>query len=234
MNSDELKIKENADNYARSNKKRIAKEIVDKYESELNPISVFMAGSPGAGKTESSKWLITELTGKEDTILRIDPDELRKFFLEYNGENSNIFQSATSFLTEKIHDLAIDQKKSFVFDTTFSKIDKAYKNIQRSLDHNRLIQIIYVYQDPIQAWKFVKAREIKDGRHIPKEAFIEDYFNARSVVNKIKKDFPQIILYLIVKNIDGSTKQEFRENVDNIDFYIKENYTIDTLNNMLL
>ena len=51
--------------------------------------------------------------------------------------------------------------------------------------------------------------------------------------NQIKKDFPDIKLYLLVKNIDGTT-QEYKENVDNIDNFIKENYTGDYLNNMLV
>ena len=93
--------------------------------------------------------------------------------------------------------------------------------------------MIYVYQDPIQAWEFVKARELKDGRYVPKDSFIEEYFNARMVVNQIKIDFPAITLYLLVKNIDGTT-QEYKENVDSIDNYVRETYTINILNNMLL
>ncbi len=233
MDPEELKIKEGAEEYARSNKKLIAKELVFKYESEANPVSVFMAGSPGAGKTESSKWLIEQLTGKPDTILRIDPDELRNHFEEYNGKNSNLFQGATSILAEKIHDIAIDKAKSFIFDTTFSKIDKARQNIKRSVDHNRPVQIIYVYQDPLQAWEFVKARELKDGRNVPKESFVDEYFNARNVVNQMKKEFPGVKIHLLFKNINGST-QEYKENIDNIDNYVKEDYTVYTLKNMLL
>ena len=101
MNSEELKIKENSEEYARLNKNRIARDIISKYEPELNPVSVFMAGSPGAGKTESSKRLINELSKREDPILRIDPDELREFFKGYTGRNSNLFQGATSILAEK-------------------------------------------------------------------------------------------------------------------------------------
>lgn len=233
MSPEELNIKESAEEYARSNKNRIAKEIISKYPSETNPISVFMAGSPGAGKTESSKRLIEEFDRKDAPILRIDPDELRQYFTDYTGKNSSLFQGATSILAEKIHDLAIQKKISFVFDTTFSKINKAKTNVQRSLDHGRLVQVIYVYQDPIQAWEFVKARELKDGRYIPKESFIEEYFKARLVVNQIKSEFPQVILYLLVKNIDG-TVQDYEQNIDNIDNYVKENYNTNTLNNMLL
>lgn len=233
MSPEELNIKETAEEYARANKNRIAKEIIFKYPSETNPISVFMAGSPGAGKTESSKRLIEEFDRKDAPILRIDPDELRQYFTDYTGKNSSLFQGATSILAEKIHDLAIQKKISFVFDTTFSKIEKAKMNVQRSLDHERLVQVIYVYQDPLQAWEFVKARELKDGRHIPKDSFVDEYFKARTVVNQIKNDFPQVVLYLLVKDIDGAV-QDYKENIDNIDNYVKENYTVDALNNMLL
>lgn len=233
MNSEDLKIKENSEEYARSNKKEIAKKIISFFNSEINPVSVFMAGSPGAGKTESSRWLIKQLTGHIDSILRIDPDELRKHFTDYNGKNSHLFQGATSILAEKLHDLAIDNNQSFVFDTTFSKLEKAIDNIKRSINHKRPIQILYIYQDPLQAWEFVKARELKDGRFVPKDSFIEAYFNARDVVNKIKKDFPSVVLYLLFKNIDGST-QYYKENIDSIDNHVKEHYTRDSLNNLLL
>lgn len=236
MTEEDSQIRKIAEEYARDNKKRIAKEITSilVYPSEINPVSVFMAGSPGAGKTESSKWLISKLShGNENGILRIDTDDLRKFFTGYTGDNSSLFQSATSIIAEKIHDCAISNNQSFIFDGTFSKISIARKNIQRSIGHNRPIQILYVYQDPLQAWDFVKQRALIDGRHVPKEAFIEQYFNARITVNEIKKEFPEVKVYLLIKNIDGST-QEYRENVDNIDNYVKEGYTVATLNDMLL
>ncbi len=235
MNLEEEKIKNEAEDFARRNKKIIAKECSDlfKYPPEKNPVSVFMAGSPGAGKTEASKWLIKELTGREDSIIRIDPDELRLKFNSYNGKNSFLFQQATTFLAEKIHDMAIKNYQSFIFDTTFSRIDKAITNIDRSLGHKRSVQILYVYQEPIQAWNFVKERELKEGRHIPKDSFIEEYFKARLVVNEVKRRFPEIKIHLLIKNIDGST-QEYYENIDNIDNYVKEKYTVETLNKILI
>lgn len=45
-----------------------------KYPDDSHPISVFMAGSPGAGKTEFSKNLIKEIG---HGVIRIDPDEVR-------------------------------------------------------------------------------------------------------------------------------------------------------------
>lgn len=235
MTPDEILI-ENAKDYARKIKNKTAIDLtsIEKYPPENDPVSVFMAGSPGAGKTEASQWLIAQIyDGNKDAILRIDTDELRLFFSEYNGENSSLFQAATSILAEKIHDCALKNEQSFVFDGTFSRLEIARKNIERSLNKNRPVKILYVYQDPLQAWDFVKARARRDGRRVPKESFINQYFNARKTVNCLKQEFPEIEIYLLVKNIDGSTHY-YRQNIDNIDNYVKEVYTPDTLENMLL
>lgn len=222
-----------ANKFANSNKKEIARKYTDvnKYTPEAHPVSVFMAGSPGAGKTESAKELIKKFSNN-NSILHIDPDDLRCEFEDYNGSNSSLFQAATSILVDKIHDLALKQKQSFVFDGTLSNLDKSTENIKRSLStkRNREVFIVYVYQDPIQAWKFVQGRAAKDGRVVPKEAFINQYFAARNNVNYIKKQFgKKVAVHLVVKNIDGTDFRYF-ENIDNIDSYIKEKYSEDKLN----
>ena len=236
MTDDEKAIKLRAEEFARKNKKLIAKELTNPsvYLPDEYPVSVFMAGSPGAGKTESSRNLIAKLTTDNRSVLRIDSDELRSYFEEYTGKNSDLFIGATSILADKIHDTAIVNKQSFIFDGTLSKIDLSRKNIRRSLDKNRFVQIVYVYQDPLQAWNFVKAREIRDGRRIPRDAFIEQYFSARDNVNCLKKEFgAQIKVDLVVKNIDG-TDFSYRENIDVIDNYILEKYTKDDLSELII
>ncbi len=235
MSEEELKTKDEAEEWARNNKKKIALEKTSKkiYPPEDNPVSVFMAGSPGAGKTESSKNLLQKLSKNKNNIIRIDPDELRIFFQKYTGNNSSLFHTAVSILAEKIHDIAIDNNQSFIFDGTFSKIEKARHNISRSLNRGRFVQIYYVYQDPLQAWEFVKAREKIEGRNIPKSKFIEQYFSSRETVNTLKKEFSKDIgIDLLVKNIDG-TDQYYQANIDNIDSYVVEKYTRESLNDLL-
>ena len=92
--STDSQIETGAIDFARKHKKDIAKRITSKadYPPEKNPVSVFMAGSPGAGKTEASKELIDELTDGKNDIIRIDPDELRSEFPGYQGDNSYLFQ----------------------------------------------------------------------------------------------------------------------------------------------
>ncbi|QTE35883.1 zeta toxin family protein [Mucilaginibacter gossypii] len=231
MSDEESAIVERAVEFAKANKKAIAKELTDKstFPPDDLPVSIFMAGSPGAGKTETLRSLIKEITTDEKSVIRIDTDDLRSVFKEYNGINSSLFMASTSILAEKIQDMALENKQSFFFDGTFSHLDKARQNIERSLHRGRLVQIVYVYQEPIQAWKFVQAREQKDGRTIPREAFIEQYFAARKNVNALKKEFGNAIrVDLVIKNMEG-TDVEYHRNVDVIDNYISEKYTQDDL-----
>ena len=97
----EQAILEQSTEFARRNKKSIARRLTDRstYPPESHPVSVFMAGSPGAGKTEASKALIQDFG---NDILRIDPDDLRQEFEGYSGDNSWLFQASISILVEKI------------------------------------------------------------------------------------------------------------------------------------
>jgi hypothetical protein len=64
------------------------------------------------------------------------------------------------------------------------------------------VQILYVYQDPLLAWRFVQAREQEDGRNVPAHSFIDQYFAARDVVNALKTEFAtDIMVDLLVKRI---------------------------------
>lgn len=211
--------------FARLNKKSIAKRRTDKilYPTEEAPVSVFMAGSPGAGKTEASLALVNLFA--DTAILRIDPDELRGEFSSYTGGNAWLFQAGVSILVEKILDFALDQRQSFILDGTFSNLAVARRNIERSLKKGRFVQILYVYQDPFLAWDFVQAREEAEGRRIRKEHFIEQYFAARDVVNALKLEYGRDVhVDLLLKHIDNSGRL-YKAGVDKIDYHIPEKHT---------
>lgn len=120
MDSTETQIAEAAIAFAKANRKRIARELTDPaiYQPEAEPVSVFMAGSPGAGKTEAS----IELVGRfpEWRILRIDPDELRELFPGYTGGNAWLFQRAVARVVDAVLDQAFHRRLSFVLDGTFA------------------------------------------------------------------------------------------------------------------
>lgn len=228
MDEQETRTRDAALEYARAHKKTIAERLADPavYPPEDCPVSIFMAGSPGAGKTETSKALIDEIGG---TILRIDPDELRDEFPEYTGGNAWLFQAATLVLVDRILDVTLKQKQSYLLDGTLTNYPKSRQNIERSIHKQRIVQILYVYQDPQQAWAFVQARELVEGRRIGLDAFIHEYFEARGVVNRLKTEFGRSVrVDLLLKNIDGSIRSA-KANVDQVDSHIPEKYDAETL-----
>ena len=238
MNDEEICSK--AIVFAKYNKEKIARKLTDPaiYIPDAVPISVFMAGSPGAGKTEFSKNLISILEkNNEHRVIRIDGDEIRSLIPGYVGSNSYLFQGAVSLIVEKIHDCVLHNGQTFVFDSTFSKYDKAIDNIKRSLKKKRPVFIFYVYQKPEVAWKFTEAREKTEGRNIPKSAFIDQFFGARDTINRIRLEFTKdIVIFLVKKDFDKNTVENIiqlkpKEPIDN---YIDESYTKEKLEEELL
>ena len=236
MTDEERQIEAEAIQYAKENRTQIARRLTDLkiFPAELRPASVFMAGSPGAGKTEASIVLLEEFWKTDGVrILRVDPDDLRKEIPGYNGRNSWLFQRAVTPIVERIHDLALKQSQSFLLDGTLSNFDVACRNIERSLNKGRVVQILYVYQEPRQAWAFVQARERVEGRNIPLGKFIEQYFAARNVVNQLKLKYrSEVKVDLLLKNNDG-THRQYRAGVDQIDNHIPEKYDPPTIAAML-
>lgn len=239
MTNEEIATK--AIKFATANKKRIAKELTDpnKFKPDELPVSIFMAGSPGAGKTEFSKSLIKILERrrlKENRIIRIDSDDIRQYIPGYTGDNSYLFQGAVSLVVEKIHDLVLHQKQNFIFDGTLAKYDKAVENIKRSLDRKRSVFIFYLYQKPEIAWKFTRIREKVENRNIPKSAFIEQFFGAKNTINLLQTNFGEkIVIFLVKKDFEKNTVENLVEMEPSkcIDNYIKDSYTNECLEKIL-
>lgn len=211
---------EAAQTFAKKNRKRIAKEFTDPavYLPDGSPVSVFMSGCAGAGKTEAAIELIDVLSAQSNVrTMRIDPDDLRRHFEGYVGTNSWMYQYAASILVDKIHDMALDQSQSFVLDGTLCNYAKAEQNISRSLKRGRTCVVMFVYQKPELAWRFVQARERLEGRRIPPEVFVGQFFAAKDVVNALKQKFGnKLQVNLLIKNTDASS-QSHREDIALID-----------------
>lgn len=226
-------IDQQAQDYVKSHRKELCNRFasLELYPSVTMSSSYFMAGSPGAGKTEFSKGFIKQLQNKESSrrIIRIDADEIRDVLPGYNHKNAWELQPAASLGVEKILDYVFHNDQDFLLDGTFSNYTIAKRNIERCIKHSRKIGLLYLYQDPIIAWKFTKIREASEGRKIPKRAFIDEFFKSKDCVNRIKSEFGSLVeLWLIKKDFNqGIEKTEF--NIDNVDSYLKIEYTRDTL-----
>ena len=233
------KIRADAIDFAKHNKLHIAREVTNTsmYVPDETPVSVFMAGSPGAGKTEFSKRLVAILEhNRKRRVVRIDGDQLRTLFPGYVGSNSNLFQGAVSLVIEKVHDLVLHNKQNFVFDGTLADFDKAVENIRRSFERGRPVFIFYIYQKPDVAWRFTQAREIAEGRNIPKEAFIEQFLAARETVSRLLLEFGTTVnLFIVKKNFETNSVEDLVEiqSVEQIDATIKERYSKDDLHRLI-
>lgn len=237
MTEEELAVEARAIAFAKEHRTRIARQLacIETYPGEEHPVSIFMAGSPGAGKTEVSKALIGGMEGRSSKALRVDPDDLRGFFPEYCGNNSRLFQRGVNTVVERLHDLMLTQRQSFLLDGTLSNPAIAKRNVERSLRRNRLVAIVYVYQQPQLAWEFVKARELTEGRSIPKAEFIRQLFAAKEAVLELKKAFRlQIRVDVIIKNTDGTNKSiELNTDMAKIDALVTIGYSQAQLDHIL-
>ncbi|TOE47196.1 zeta toxin family protein [Vibrio parahaemolyticus] len=230
MSFQEEQITEKAIKEAKKLKKKLAKEMVDHLPQEESAVSVFMAGSPGAGKTETARNMIKTFKKESGVdLVHIENDELRKVFEDYDGINSPLFQRPDTLLVEAIHDRALKRDVSFILDSTLSSLEKAKDNIQRSLKRNRYVLIIFVYQEPEQAWCLVKAREIVEGRRVPEEVFVNQFMESQRVVSELKKLFQdQVDIIFIEKNIDGRNERP-HFNVSDIDALLRKKYNRESL-----
>jgi predicted ABC-type ATPase len=164
--------------------KRNKRFIKDKFASIKDyppvdkPFTIFMAGAPGAGKTEFSKLFIERFyeSEKEKKIVRLDTDEIRETIPGYYGYNASMFQSAASLGMEYLIDKVYEDKQNALIDTTFGLKHKAILNVERAIRRDRHVIVSYLYQDPQISWGFVKERIRKNQRYVPKDLFIENFF----------------------------------------------------------
>lgn len=222
----------NAVRFLRKNRDLLVEKFADskRFPSVEKPLSIFMAGSPGAGKTELSKKLVG---GLERPSVRIDADDIRMMLPGYNGANASVFQHAASIGVEMLYDHVLVKTQDCILDGTFANYAKAFSNVERSLKKGRAVVILYVYQDPKIAWQFTQARELVKRRHIPKDAFIKQFFAARANVNQIKKSFgSKIIVWVVGKDHKGDNVWS-ELNVTSVDEHVPLRYTQDILEKIL-
>lgn len=241
--------REEAKKYLKENKQSLIEQFasLEKHPSVNDPFSIFMAGSPGAGKTETSKGLINSGLIKEvfnfncpGGVVRIDDDEIRNFFREigYDGTNTDIFKPASNIGVEKIFDHALKNNQNLILDATFANYEKSKKNIERSLKCDRKVGIFYMYLDPVVAWNFTQIRFREEGRSISRDFFINSLFRAKENVNKIKEELGEKVELTLLERMYNKEKRAFDEkfsmNIENIDNYLKIKYNKKLLSKKLL
>lgn len=184
--------------WANKNKKRIARELIRRtdFQSKDTPAGIFTAGLPGAGKTEFTVNLLSEIVDKP---IRIDMDEIASLIDGYKPEIADVFRGGASAILARVYDEVVKNKIDFVFDGTFSQ-DRALQNLDRAIKHNYTVKIYYIHQEPAIAWQFTKDRELVEHRAISKEGFIETYLKLEQNLRKLCEDYKDVTISLIVKD----------------------------------
>lgn len=213
-------------------KKEFVTKFIEEFgaKSMLNPGAIFMAGLPGAGKTEFSKELIKNISGPK--AIRIDMDEIASKIKGYRPEIADQYREPATKLLNSIYDETLKNHFEFVMDGTFGS-KNAIKNIERALHHNYSIKIIYIQQNPKLAWKFTLAREKVEHRSIDINGFIEAYFNISANLIKLEpflKKYDKISIDIITKNNNNKEIDSWLPNIKSgIDILLKTSYNKNTL-----
>ena len=213
-------------NWVKDNKQKVIDLFCIGKVPEKTRRAIFMSGSPGAGKTE----IATRLNSFYDNVfVNIEQDKIKTIIPGYTGSNAAHYQKPASKGLSYVMDYVLKKELSFILDTTFSLHENAKRHIEKCIKKNYCIQISYIYQEPLNAWKFVIDREKTQKRFVPKESFVRQFIESRETVNKIKKEYGNAIrLDLLFKNLnpDRFLLEKYYINISNVDGYIKKEYNI--------
>ncbi len=232
-----MTISEEAAEFIKKNKKQVIEKFcnIKDFPSSSKPFTMFMAGSPGAGKTEFSKSIIPELQLKDtkSKIVRIDADDVREIVPQYTGHNSNDIQKAAVKGVEVIFDYVNSHNQNCILDGTFQNFEVSRRNLERAIARKRDVGIFYIYQNPVTAWSFTKKREKLDGRYVPKDVFIKAFFDSKENVLKIKSIYKdKVELNVIIQDEENHVKKIYF-NTPTIEKSLHSVYTIGQLDQLL-
>lgn len=153
--------------------KKNQQEVVDKffknYKVSQQKMAVFMAGIPGAGKTEFAENTIKLAM---PSLVPVEHDKLVEYIKGYLPENYYNFRSAGNVLVTRIFRDCLKNNYPILFDGTLSQ-DKGYKNIELCLKKGYRVTVIYIVQDAQKAWELTQARELVKKRAIERSGFMQ-------------------------------------------------------------
>jgi len=231
ISSEEDVLSENAHRWIRENETLLIDHFASprSHEADEVPVTLFMAGSPGAGKTEVSRRLVRRFAKKP---VRIDADEIRALCPGYEGHNAHLFQKAANKGVNTLYDHSLKHGLNVILDGTFA-YGNATENIGRSLKRGRKVEIFLVQQDPVVAWDFTRKREATEGRRVTKAVFINGWIRSRENVKEVKRTYGDIVdLWLVTQDIQGETV-DFKRVVSDVDLHVKSPYTQEDLERLL-
>jgi len=217
--------------WAKQNKKSLVAKIVGEAKQSSNkaqPIAVFAAGIPGAGKTE----FLDKLLEGIDNIVRIDMDEVVKLFEDYSPDRYYEFRGAANIIVDETVIYCRHNRLDFVLDGTFGS-GRAVDNIRNALKRHH-VTIFYVYKDPTVAWQHTKDRQLVTKRGVDNNGFIESCINVPNNLREVRDKFgDKVSIMLIQKDLENNTFQLTKDS-SIIDDLLEVSYTKNSLKRIIL
>ena len=150
------------------NQKLVVDTLFSSYKPQRNKVAIFMAGIPGAGKTEFATNTLMAIPG----FMPIEHDALVEYIHGYEPANYYSFRSAGSTLVTKVFENCLKEGYDFIFDGTLTS-DQSHHNIQKTLAKGYKVNIMYILQDRTAAWELTQARELVKKRSIEPDGFVK-------------------------------------------------------------
>ena len=190
---------EKAAQWMRENAESVLRDTVRNHNPRVARECIFMAGSPGAGKSET----VHRLQLRESFVV-LEADEIRilnPLYRKTTGDekgNAHLIQKAAGIGLDYCRKYCIDNEIAFVQDTTFQN-KGSIGLVQKLLNAEWDVAILFIFQDPKRAWEFTKIREAKEGRSIPAESFARSFANVVGNIHRLQEKCTGIQISLIIK-----------------------------------
>lgn len=153
----------------KSNQQKFLTTFFQQYQPSKHKVAFFMAGIPGAGKTEFAQNAIREASPE---LIPIEHDQLVEFIHAYKAEEYYQYRKAGSTLVTLLFEECLKQGYAFIFDGTLSH-ENGIRNINECLKNGYDVIVVYVVQAPELAWGLTQARELVKKRSIERGGFVE-------------------------------------------------------------
>ena len=205
----------------KANQQRVIDSILKTTPAKKTKLAIFMAGIPGAGKTEFVQNSRSEVL---KSMVVIEHDQLVVYIEGYSPENYYVFRKAGSVLVTRLFNECLKLGLSFIFYGTLSH-DRGKRNIQKCINKGFAVLVIYIYQDAHSAWQLTKDRELVKKRSIEKDGFIKTCQSINKNLHDIFQTFhksDEFTFWIIKKNgAPGMESSELviydhQENVGNV------------------
>lgn len=190
----------------KTNQDKVVRLFFKKYKPNKSKIAIFMAGIPGAGKTE---FVENTIKNALPNTTPIEHDELVEYIKGYKPENYYNFRSAGSTLVTRVFTECLKEGYSFIFDGTLSH-ENGKRNITKCLKKGYEVVVIYIFQDASKAWELTQAREVVKKRAIERSGFVQtcQKINPNLLdIFRTNQELPNFSFWIINKQIKTDISQ---------------------------